>query len=142
MKVREFMQCRLVRCLPTTSLGSAAREMEQRHVDTAVVTDWRLAAIGILTAGDIVRHLSAGRSQNVPVEQVMTKRVSAIDVDADLEDAIAAMDSRGIHHLLVVDFGGYPAGMLFRDDVVDLMTEKTLTVDDALGASAPSPVPS
>lgn len=139
MKVREFMQRRMVRCPPIMSVGEAAREMEQRHVDAAVITDWYLAAIGILTAGDVRGYLGAGGSDRVPVGKVMTKGVAAIDVDADVEDAIAAMDLRGVRHLLVVDFGGYPVGMLLRDDVVDVMSGHTLTVDDALGTSARSP---
>ncbi|MBO0714128.1 MAG: CBS domain-containing protein [Acidimicrobiales bacterium] len=139
MRVREMMQRRLVRCLPTTSVGDAAREMEQHHVDTTAITDWRLAAIGILTAGDVLRYVGAGGDENAPVETAMTKGVAAIDVDADVEDAIAAMDLRHVPYLLVVDFGGYPIGMLYRDDLVDLMNGRTLTLDDALGASAASP---
>lgn len=139
MKVREFMQCSLVRCLPGMSVGSVAGEMERRHVDTAVVVEGSLAAIGILTARDVLRYLGAGGSEEVPVEDVMTRGVAAIDVDAHVEDAVAAMDVRGVRHLLVVDFGGYPVGVLFRDDVVDVVRRQTLTVD-ALGTFPASPV--
>jgi CBS domain-containing protein len=140
MKVSEFMETGLLRVPPATSLANLAREMERRHVDCAVVTDWRLAAVGIVTATDLVRHLAEAGKASVPVEQIMSRSVWAVDIDADVEDALAVMDLRGIHHVLVVDFGGYPTGMLFRDELVGSRRDDALTVDDALQISAASSV--
>jgi CBS domain-containing protein len=141
MKVSEFMETRLLRLPPTTSVANAAREMERRQVDYAVVTDWRLAAVGIVTATDLVRHLAGGGPENAPIGQIMTRGVMAVDIDAEVKDALAVMDLRGIRHVLVVDFGGYPAGMLFRGDLVDSQNSETLTVDHVLRASSESRVP-
>lgn len=141
MKVSEFMETGVLRVPPATSVANVAREMERRRVDCAVVTDWRLAAVGIVTAADLVRHLTEAGGQNVPVERVMSRSVWAVDIDADVEDALAVMDVRDIRHVLVVDFGGYPAGMLFRDDLVGSPNRETLTVDDALRVSTASSAP-
>lgn len=138
MNVSQFMETGLLQVPPATTAANAAREMERRQVDCAVVTDRHFAAVGIVTATDLVRHLAAGGKERVPVGQVMSRSVWAVDIDADVEDALAIMDLRGIHHVLVVDFGGYPVGMLFRDDLIDLGSNETLTVDDALRVSTAS----
>lgn len=140
MKVSEVMETGLLRLTPATTVANAAREMERRQVDAAVITDWHLAAVGILTAGDLVRHLASGGEGKVRVEELMTRSLWTVDTDADLEDAVTPMELQGVRHVLVVDASGEPAGMLFRDDVVHLLHHGRLTVDDALESSARSRV--
>lgn len=140
MKVREFMETGLLRLTPATTVANAVREMEQRQVDCAVITDWHFSAVGILTAGDVVRHLAGGGKENARIEELMSRGIWTVDVGADLTDAMAVMELQGVRHVLVVDPGGYPVGVLFRDDVLDLLHHDSLAEDDALEASASSPV--
>lgn len=138
MKVSELMDTGLLRLTPATTVANAVREMEQRQADCAVITDWRFAAVGILTAGDVVRHLRRGGQRNARVEELMTDGVYTVGIDADLQDALAVMELQGVRHVLVVDADGYPAGMLLADDVAHLLHRDLLGVDDALEASAKS----
>jgi predicted transcriptional regulator len=138
MKVSEFMETGLLRLTPATTVANAVREMERRQVDCAVITDWHLAAVGILTAGDIVRHLAGGGQANVRVEELMSRSIWTVDINAELTDAMAVMELQSVRHVLVVDSGGNPVGALFHDDVADLVHRHRLTVDDALEAPAES----
>jgi arabinose-5-phosphate isomerase len=58
--------------------------------------------VGIVTDGDLRRHIKAGRSLDVPVAQVMTRKPRTISPDALVAEALESI-SRKISALLVVE---------------------------------------
>lgn len=109
--VEAAMSADLLVIAPEDTLGEVAERM--RGIDTgcaAVVHYGRL--IGILTARDLLQAVAARvHPSEARAREWMTADPVTVSVSAGLEQAIAAMDARAIHHLPVVD-GERPVGML------------------------------
>jgi CBS domain-containing protein len=134
MRLRTFMQAPVYACSPTTTLSIAAREMEAHNVGSLVVTDDEERVVGIVTDRDLALSLGHGRGADTPVEQIMSGSVVTIDETADIDDAAAAMDSRGVRRLPVVDDERHPIGMICLDDLYKYLTQETITLAGAVRA--------
>lgn len=134
MRLREFMQSPVHSCAPTTTLAVAAREMEAHNVGSLVVTDEEERIVGIVTDRDLALGLARGFDGATTVEKVMGRRVVTIPDDASLDDAAAAMDSRGVRRLPVADGMGHPIGMICLDDLYRYLTQEAITLAGAVRA--------
>jgi CBS domain-containing protein len=99
------------------SLVDAAREMRDGDVGDVIVTDGGQVT-GILTDRDIViRAVGEGRDPgSVPVRDVATQDVRALEPTQSVDEAVQAMREHDIRRLPVVD-GGRPVGIVSLGDL-------------------------
>lgn len=138
MRLREFMRYPVVTCAPSTTIEVAAREMQTHNVGALVVTEIDEHVVGIVTDRGIALGVAREVPARAPIERLMTTDVVTIADDADIHDAAAAMDSRGVRRLPVVDDTGRPVGMLCMDDLLGYLREETIVLTGALRAQTPS----
>src|SRR5579864_8030294 len=134
MRLREFMQSPVYACSPTATLSMAAREMEAHNVGSLVVTDDNEKIVGIITDRDLALCLAHGRTAANTVAEIMSHDVITIPDDADIDDAAAALDSRGVRRLPVADERGHAVGMICLDDVHTYLTQETIALAGAVRA--------
>jgi arabinose-5-phosphate isomerase len=99
-----------------TSMGDALLEISQKGIGVVGITDAGGRLTGIITDGDLRRHMDGLLSLNV--DQVMTPRPGTIGPDALAQTALATMNARKITCLFVVTPGGdsRPDGILHVHD--------------------------
>lgn len=84
-----------------TPMGDALIEISQKGFGVAGVTDGQGQLIGIITDGDLRRHMD-GLLEN-SADQVMTENPTTIGPDVLAEEAVAIMNDRKITSLFVID---------------------------------------
>jgi CBS domain-containing protein len=134
MQLREFIQSPAYTCSATTTLASAAHEMEIHNVGSLVVTDDAERIVGIVTDRDLARSLAHGRDGTSTIEQIMSRDVVTIPESASLDDAGAAMDARGVRRLPIADPQGHAVGIICLDDLYNYLTQETITLAGAVRA--------
>lgn len=99
-----------------TTMGDALLEISQKGFGVVGVTDVDGALSGIITDGDLRRHMDG--LLDLTAAQVMTKDLSTLDPDALAEHAVAVMNERKITCLFVVDPAGtrQAAGLIHIHD--------------------------
>ena len=104
-----------------TPLRQALETMSRTHVGSVAVVDEAHRPVGILTRADLLdRVVLAGTSLEVPTAQVMTPDPCCLGEHASAYDAVLAMASRGIRHVLVVDGEGRLCGVVSERDLFAL----------------------
>ena len=114
----------LTRPMVTIKVGdtvlTAAKLLVQHNIGLLVVTegatDGRL--VGVISERDIIRVVASGRGLEVPVKDVCTKSVVTVHGKSDVAEAAKAMNRHGIRHVVVVDDGGRPIGVVSMRDLV------------------------
>ena len=134
MRLREFMQSPVYACAPTSTLSMAAREMEAHNVGCLVVTDEDEKIVGIVTDRDLALCFAHRRTASTTVEEIMSRHVVTIPDDADIDQAAAVMDGRGVRRLPVADVRGRAIGMVCLDDLYHYLTQETITLAGAVRA--------
>lgn len=134
MRLHDFMQSPVFHCSPADTLAMAARQMEAHNVGSLIVNDADDLIAGILTDRDLALALGRGLDGSASVEQVMSRDVVTIAHDASLDDAAAAMDSRGVRRLPVADEAGRAIGIICLDDLYSYLTQETITLAGAVRA--------
>ncbi len=73
---------------------------------------------GIVTELDLIRALRAGKSLDTTlVSEIMTSKVLTVDVDADIEDVMALLDTERILRVPVLK-SGKVVGIVSRPDLL------------------------
>ncbi|HMO27761.1 KpsF/GutQ family sugar-phosphate isomerase [Enterovirga sp.] len=106
--------------LPVVPLGTQMAEalvvQSEKGFGCVVVTDGSGELAGIVTDGDLRRHMGPGLVGK-SVDAVMTRRPTTIEPDTLLGEALEIVESRKISTLVVVE-GGRPVGIVH---VLDLL---------------------
>lgn len=97
-----------------TPMADALLTMSQKSFGVVGVTDAQGRLAGIVTDGDLRRHMSGLLERNV--DQVMTPDPLTIGPDALAEKALGVMNGRKITCLFVVGGDGRPQGILHIHD--------------------------
>jgi len=120
MTVREIMTEPPLTCTSETSLAVAARLMGEANYGTLPVIDARGTVVGIVTDRDVCLALARTNRNalNIPVREVMTKKVFSALPDDDVHGAVAIMKRARVRRLPVCDQSGRLKGMLSIEDVV------------------------
>ncbi|HEX6569886.1 MAG TPA: CBS domain-containing protein [Acidimicrobiales bacterium] len=119
MRVSELMHTPAVTCRPDATIGEVARLMRDRNVGSVLIVDEIGYLAGIVTDRDVaVRGVGEGLTADVAIEEIMTRNVATVPVQADVSDAAAIMVKRTVRRLPVVDENDTPHGMLALDDLV------------------------
>ncbi len=104
-----------------TQIQRAVEIMGEYKIGSVVAVNGDGAPIGLMTQSDVVRRVVLGR---VPLEQpltaVMSHSPATLPETATAYDAIFAMASRGIRHLLLVDEAGRLSGVVSERDLFAL----------------------
>jgi CBS domain-containing protein len=110
-------------------ISDAAKLMRHHHVGDVVVVeerDGKYFPVGILTDRDLVVEILANE---VAPEKLLIGDVMSFDLiyakeDESLMDAIKRMRDKGIRRMPVVTNDGALAGIITRDDLLDLLAEQ------------------
>ena len=92
---------RVPRILAESTMGEAIMEMTSKGLGCVAVQDEGGMLKGIITDGDLRRHLKEAHLLDAPVESVMTKRPRTIQPDALVAEALEAIAPLSV--LLVVE---------------------------------------
>ena len=140
MKARDVMSPDVVAVSPDETILHAARIMLQRKFSGLPVVDAAGALVGIVTEGDFLRRAETGTLRRRPrwsefllgpgrlaaeytraagqfVQEVMTRDVSTVTEDAELEDVVDLMERNHIKRLPVLR-GSKIVGIITRQNLL------------------------
>jgi len=123
----ELSPLRLVTALPTTTISEAARRMERFGIGLVVIMEEDDGIAGVLSERDVVYAL--GRNEidleETVVGDLMTETVVTVSPNTSIVEAILAMNSNGIRHVIAAE-EGKPVGVLSIRDVLRVMARQLL----------------
>src|SRR5258705_9975280 len=99
-----------------TRMSEAIAEMTAKTFGCVGITDRRGLLVGIITDGDLRRHMSANLLE-LKVEQVMTSQPQTVRPDQLVSEALEVLNSTKKTQLIVVD-GGRPVGLVHFHDLL------------------------
>ena len=114
----------VVTCSPVISALDAATLMREYHVGDLVVAEDRggtLYPVGIVTDRDLVVEVMAKEldPESVKAGDLMSRELTTLDEDADLQTAIAVMRDAQVRRIPVVSPSGGLVGIVTQDDVAN-----------------------
>lgn len=116
LPIEKFMQRSLLQCPPEMAVGDAARLMQDARCGSILIVDnGRL--LGIWTETDALEMGSMSELEQ-PISECMTAPVHTIQDFVLLGEAGHRMRSLGVRHMVVVDSGNRPVGMVSQTDVI------------------------
>ncbi|MDO8789650.1 MAG: DUF294 nucleotidyltransferase-like domain-containing protein [Sulfuritalea sp.] len=108
----------VVRVTPQASIREAMNAMVRANVGSVVVADGEGRATGIFTQSDAMRRVVfPNYPATAPIEEVMTTPPATIPGHATMYEAMLAMATHGIRHLVIVDGDGRVAGVVSERDL-------------------------
>ena len=99
-----------------TRMSEAIAEMTAKTFGCVGITDRRGLLVGIITDGDLRRHMSANLL-DLKVEEVMTSRPKTVRPDQLVSEALELLNSMQKTQLIVVD-AGRPVGVVHFHDLL------------------------
>jgi len=118
MKVQEAMATSISTARPDDSLKRVAQLMKQEDAGFIPVTNGD-QLLGVITDRDIVIRCIAERDDisGVKAQDCMSRQVSTVEADADIEEAARIMEQQEIRRLAVTR-GGRLVGVLSHGNLV------------------------
>ena len=107
-------------CTPDTTAQDAARLMEENDCGSLPVVEGRdsMKLVGMVTDRDLaIRVLGRGQAASTPVREAMSKNISSIKVDDDLNDVERVMSGQQVRRVPVVDDQGRVVGIVAQADL-------------------------
>ncbi len=102
-----------------TSVLEAVREMDEKNLGFIFITDMEEHLLGILTDGDLRRHIRKGVTlEGKMVEDLMTKAPKTIDPETSLAQTIELMQRDEITTLATIDIEGRLEGYIHLHDIL------------------------
>ncbi len=102
---------------PSTGLRDVIYEMSRKGLGMTCVVGEARALAGLITDGDLRRHMSEPGILDRPAEAVMTRRPVTIGRGLLAAEALNLMERRKITSLIVVDAGGCLEGVVHLHDL-------------------------
>lgn len=128
LAVKDVASAPLVVCTGDQSIGEAARLVATSHATSLAVVGPDGRAIGMVTDRDFTYRVVANAlSLDLPVANIMSTPVVSIESTDRLFQALLAMISKDIHHVLVTE-DGLPKTVLSSHDLILLQGKSPLTV--------------
>ncbi len=109
---------RLVTVGMTTLLAEVAALLAASQISLVVVCDATGSVVGVITESILVRQLGFGNADvfTTQADEVMNRDFTACAPSDSLSDVLAAMHTRGLVHVLIVEAGNKPVGVLNARD--------------------------
>jgi len=106
---------------PDTALRTALETMSQAGVGSLVIADADSKPVGVFTRSDLLdRVVLANVPLEAPISQVMSVTPFMLEEHATAYDAMLAMATHGIRHVLVTDAEGKLTGVVSERDLFAL----------------------
>jgi len=120
MKVSHILTRTMVAIGVRDTVLAAAKLMVQHNIGLLVVTDVAPNGnlVGVISERDIMRMIASGRTLGALVNDVCTRNVVTVRGNSDVAEAAKAMNKQGIRHVVVVDDGNKPVGVVSMRDLV------------------------
>ncbi len=126
-----------VRVTPQTPIRQAMEIMVQAKVGSVVVADAGDRPIGIFTQSDALRRVVIPNyPTSAPIEEVMTASPATISAHATAYDAMLAMATHGIRHLVILDAEDRVAGVVSERDLFAMQRIGLRNVRKVIAAAA------
>ena len=129
MKIGEICTREVVCTAVDTPVAAAAKLMRQYHMGDVIVTrndgDKR-TPLGIVTDRDIVLGVIAPElaPDTITVGDIMGQELTTASEHEDVFDVIQRMRDKGVRRMPIVDIDGALAGIVFIDDVLEVLAEE------------------
>jgi CBS domain-containing protein len=117
---RDIMSDSPAVCTPETSSQDAARMMQDNDCGSLPVVESRnsMKLAGMVTDRDLaLRVLGRGMDANTPVREAMTRNVSSVKVDDDLNAVERVMTGQQVRRVPVVDGQDRVVGIVAQADL-------------------------
>lgn len=116
--VKDVMNPKVVVAKPEATAKEAAKVMVEAHIGSLVILD-QSNIVGIVTESDMIRKIIAegNDATQVRLDQMMTKDVTTVDADSELQEAADIMSEKKIKRLPVVE-GGKLVGIITSSDLI------------------------
>ncbi|MBU1235635.1 MAG: CBS domain-containing protein [Gammaproteobacteria bacterium] len=119
--LRSMLKRQPVSVSAATPILRAVEIMAEQKIGSVIVVDDRAAPIGLLTQSDVVRRVVLGGIPlGRPISEAMSPNPVTLADGDSAYDAMFAMASRGIRHLLVTDADGQLSGVISERDLFAL----------------------
>ena len=106
---------------PDTPLRAALEIMSQAGIGSLVIAGEDRKPVGVFTRSDLLdRVVLADRPLTAPISEAMSAAPLRLDENATAYDAMLAMASQGIRHVLVTDAEGRLTGVVSERDLFSL----------------------
>ena len=115
---------------PNTTVFDALKFMSDKSIGALVVLE-NLEVVGVFSERDYARKvtLKGKSSKNLPVKEIMTRRVVCVKPENTTEECMALMTDKHIRHLPVVD-GDELVGIISIGDVVKaIISQQELVIE-------------
>ncbi len=119
-KARDIMTETPAVCTPDTSAREAARMMEENDCGSLPVVENRdsMKLIGMVTDRDLaIRILARGQSPDTPIREAMTRNVTSVRADDDLDAVERVMSGKQVRRIPVVDDRDRVIGIVAQADL-------------------------
>lgn len=129
MRARDIMTRPVVRAGPGTPVREAIALLTGHGVAALPVVDDENQVVGIFTEADALAGVLTGEpvGPDLRVQEVMTKPVDTVDLDADVSDIAARMLVGRLRSIPVTDEGGL-AGIVSRRDLLRPLVRQDDTI--------------
>lgn len=119
LRVEDVMHPGVIFCAPESPLRHAARLMARHRVHAIVVLgdDEEGGLWGVVSDGDLAAAIAAGDLGGLTAGGTARTPVVTITREERVVDAAAVMTDHGVAHLLVVDEGDRPVGVVSTLDL-------------------------
>jgi signal-transduction protein with cAMP-binding, CBS, and nucleotidyltransferase domain len=125
-----YSPLRLISAGPKTSISEAVQRMAKYNIGLVVVMDDNDNVAGVFSERDLVKGFVDTETaiEEAVVGDFMTESVISVSPTDSLPDAVLAMNTHGIRHLIVMQ-AGKPVGVLSIRDVLRVFANQLLEVD-------------
>ena len=126
---------------PETPVRAALETMSKARIGSLVIVDDDLKPVGIFTRSDLLdRVVLADLPQTAPISQAMSASPFMLEEQATAYDAMLAMATHGIRHVLVTDAEGRLTGVVSERDLFALqrvgLRQIRQTIEEAVNVEA------
>lgn len=106
---------------PETPIRTALETMSRTKVGSLVVVGDNRRPVGVFTQSDLLdRVVLTDQSQTAPIAEIMSVKLYTLEEHSTAYDAMLAMATHGIRHILVVNAEGQLTGVVSERDLFAL----------------------
>lgn len=116
--LQEVARTRLLKVGMDALLAEVAHKLSSAQISLVVVCDSHEAVVGVITETILVRQLGFGNADifTTKASEAMNKDFTTCLSGDSLSDVLAMMHTRGLIHVLIVEDGNKPIGVLNARD--------------------------